>query len=501
MDNRCATTNWRRCLTGAAAGGLLLGICSAAAADGLTAFTGVNVIPMTGETLLGGYTVIIEGDRIIAVGPTDAIAVPSGTKVVPTDGKYLVPGLMDMHVHLGLQRGPRDIDPEIREQAVEDELFLYIANGVTTVRNMMGSSYHLRMRERIAQGELLGPRMYTAGPLVDGVPPTWPSGHRILVDGVDVHAFIRDYLDEGYDFVKSYSKLSDNVYRALLVEARNMGVTVAGHIPTHSTVVHALEYGQASIEHMNGFDRVMQPADADALPPYPYSGWPTIDHGLMDEWAARTAAAGVWVCPTLVTLHNLGQEYGEEPGLAAVLSSPGMEFVSPIRMAAWGASPLYMSQAADFRAMIRAGQANRMRMVNALHRAGVPIIIGTDATAAYVVPGYAVATEFENLVAAGLSRYDALAAATSEAARFLRRENELGVVRPGALADLLLLDENPLEQAEALRSVAGVMVRGEWFSRAAIDARLREIRERQASVEVPEPSDPPAFRSPFSHVH
>ncbi|NOX50659.1 MAG: amidohydrolase family protein [Gammaproteobacteria bacterium] len=449
----------------------------------VTVIIGANVVSMTEDRVLKNRTVLIQSGRIVSVMPAAAAHIPSNAKEIYAEGKFLIPGLMDMHIHLGFPDGYAEIPPKLSEKITHDELFLYLASGVTTVRNMRGDAYHLRLRDKLASGEILGPRFHTAGPMVDGDPPVWPAGYEILVAGLDVKRFVSDYKDKGYDFLKTYSNLAPDVYKELLDEAQSAGIRAVGHVGTQADIGSAIEHNKSSIEHLTGYDRVMQPEGAGPLPAGPYSGWPSIDQDLMPLWAQKTASANVAVCPTLVTLKHLGSEFGDGAELSQVLSRPGMEFISPLRKQFWLHSPFFSESWSETREMLRAGQANRERMVKELFQAGAPVLAGTDASSGFVMPGFDLATELEQFVLAGLSPFAALAAATVVPAHYLRQESELGVIRSGAYADMVLLKDDPTKDISAVRGVVGVMSKGRWFSQKEIAAKLQEIRVYNESIQ------------------
>ena len=254
------------------------------------AFVGVNVIPMTGgEELIRDQTVLVRGDRVARIGPRNAVDVPDEALRVDGTGKYLMPGLVDMHVHLEYFD-----DPAV--------LGLFLANGVTTVRNMDGRPYILEWKRRIAESDLLGPTIYTAGPLLDGDPPLRPD-NTVVRNESEAQAAVTEQYSAGYDFIKVYTNLSPEVYRAILLKADEYGLPVAGHIPRDLDVTVAFESGQTAIEHLGDY---ADSVESDGSPFLDGWHWSKRFLGMpMDLAKARSIAdqqtqTGVWTVPTIV---------------------------------------------------------------------------------------------------------------------------------------------------------------------------------------------------------
>jgi imidazolonepropionase-like amidohydrolase len=429
------------------------------------AFVHVAVIPMDGERVLADQTVIVRGGRIVAMGPAPATPVPGDVQRVEGQGRYLLPGLGDMHTHLG---APSD-------------LTMLVANGVTFLRNMWGSPLHLIWRRRIESGSLLGPRIFTTGPLIDGSPPIW-HGSEVVDSAADAERVVAEQKAAGYDFLKVYSNLSPEAFDAIAAAARKHGLRMIGHVPTRVGLEHALSAGQYSIEHLTGYFGAIQRDDSPLrgqtsllqlrqLPRY-------ADEKKIPEVVGLTRKAGAWNCVTITVLErmaalNEGRDLGQTVGL---------EYMAPQMVAGWNPDT-------DFRLRDPAGrQASRenlprmrllrAQLVRALSDAGAPILAGTDFPNPYVVPGFALHDELVYLVEAGLTPYQALRAATAEAARFLGAD--FGVVGVGRPADLVLLEANPLVDIKATRRLLGVMVRGRWLPQTELATMLAEVKRSHA---------------------
>ena len=386
-----------------AAGGVAGGTRRASRAAGVTAFVGVSVVPMDREVVLPDQTVIVEGDRISSIAPNGSVPIPAGASRIDASGKYLLPGLIDMHVH-------------VRER----DLTAYVANGITSVRNMWGYVALPGIMERVESGALVGPTIYSASPGLDGPPGYWPET-QLIDDPARADALVAAQVDAGWLFVKVYQNLRPSVYDAILVAARSRGIRVIGHVPTEVPVEHALDLGQASLEHLHGYDLAITLRNRGPFDPIT---WTQIDTGKLPDLVERTRVTGAWNCPTLAIWEVFTR------GMAV----------------------------ADRQAVL----SNRRLVVGALHAGAGRILAGTDSGIDQTLPGTSLHDELDELVASGLSPYEAIRSATSGGALFLEQTPEIGSVAPGRRADLVLVDRNPLEDVRALRNPRGVMWHGLW---------------------------------------
>lgn len=434
------------------------------------AFVGVTVLPMDGsDSVLSDRTVVIRGGRVVAVGGAGDVGIPADAVGIEGRGRFLIPGLADMHVHL-----ERFTDPVVLE--------LFVAHGVTTVRNMDGRPHVLRWRSAVARGELAGPGIVTAGPILEGPDPFWDDT-RVVASGGEAASAVREQAEEGYDFVKVYHTLPAEAYRGVLAEAGERALPVAGHVPNAVGLGGVLDAGQRSIEHLDGFADVVEAEDSPHRNGWHWSklylGMPA-DTVAMERWAEHAAEAGTWITPTLVQPEKLAPL----DVMRTWLDDPEVAYVPPELRQEWDPENWDPAYARLLRSMDREdlrilerGRRNREALVRELCEAGAGLLVGTDTPNPFVVPGVSVHEELENLVEAGLSPGDALAAATRRAAEFLGSADDVGTVEVGRRADLVLLEENPLESIGHTRSIAGVMVRGEWMPRDALDRILRRIRD------------------------
>ena len=419
--------------------------------EGPYAFVGVHVIPMTEDGLvLRDQTVIVEGDRIAAIGPRADRAVPDEARRIEAEGRYLIPGLADMHVHL-----EHFDDPEV--------LRLFVANGVTLVRNMDGRPYILGWRDSVASGALLGPAIVTAGPIIDGDPPL-RDDNLAVATAAEADSVVSEQAARGYDFIKLYTNLSNDAYDAALAAAARHGLPVAGHAPADAPFDAVLSGGQGSLEHLDGYDDLIEADDSPFR-----NGWHwtklylamPADSEKIERAAERTRDADLWNVPTLA----LKDALVSHDEMMARLDDPTFAYVPrPIREY-WES---YTHETGgrlgpDDLDLLAAGGRHRGALVRALRRHGAGILAGTDTPNPFLVPGFSLHEELASLVRAGLTPAEALAAATREPARFLDASEEHGTIEPGKRADLVLLEANPLDDIRNTRSVAGVMLRGRWL--------------------------------------
>jgi imidazolonepropionase-like amidohydrolase len=433
------------------------------AIDADTAFIGVTIIPMTdATTLLADQTVLVRDGAILSIGHSSTTPVPARARRIDGRGKFLMPGLADMHVHLEYLDNP-------------DILKLFVASGVTTVRNMDGRPYIIDWRRRVEAGELVGPRIVTAGPIIDGSPPL-RDDNLSVADAAAAAAAINAQADAGYDFVKLYTNLSPQAYRAAVAEAKRRGKPVSGHIPRQIEVAEAIA-SHRSIEHLTDYGEALEPGDGQGSRRWHWSKLylaQPLDPDRLPQLARELALAGTWTVPTLVQPERA---VATAEQIESWLAAPAMHTVPQAFREAWAEEVRRNSARleGDDWLTIDRGRANRRALVLAIHRAGGPLLAGTDTPNAFVIPGFSLPDELELLVAAGLSPGNALLAATRDAARYLGQESSWGTVEPRRRADVVLLDANPLKDIRNVRLRSGVMLSGRWFSRAELDALARAL--------------------------
>jgi imidazolonepropionase-like amidohydrolase len=441
------------------------------ASNSATAFVDVTVVPMDTERLVPGQTVLIQDGRITALGPTESTPVPPGARRIDGRGRYLMPGLADMHVHLFFM--------------AEGDLRIFLANGVTFVRGMWGTPRDLQWRERIARGELLGPTLVTAGPLIDGKPPIWDES-VVAETFADGERIVLEQKKAGYDFIKVYNRLTPEAYAGLVATAKREGLPFAGHVPFSMGLEGVFAAGQRSIEHLTGYLESLQAENSEVRGKWDWASRlrqiDYVDEAKLLQVVEATKQSGIWNCPTLF----LPRRYVSSEEAQVLARQPEMRFVASWVREMWEPSKDFRLKdltAEDF-ARLRRRDALLLKVTRALHDAGARLLLGTDTGNPYVLPGFSVHEELALLVQAGLTPYEALRAGTRDAAEFIGQLEEFGTVAPGKRADLLLLEANPLEDVANARRRSGVMVRGRWLPEEELRAMLEEVAASYASPQA-----------------
>ena len=437
---------------------LLILLVMPALASETTAFINVNVVPMAADVVNRQQTVVVRNGTIAAIGPVDEVPIPEDATVVDGTDRYLIPGLAEMHAHV-----PAADSPEL------DRYFsLYVANGVTTIRGMLGRPSHISLRSRLASGDVFGPRLVTSGPSING---------RSVEGAVEARQMVRDQKAAGYDFIKVHPGPTRDEFEAVAETANTLGMPFAGHVPVAVGVRRALDLDMATIDHLDGYFAAMLPPDSPGEGGY--GGFfdvylaDDLDAELIPELARATAAAGTWNVPTEVLVEQLV----DETPIVELSNRPEMRYMPAEIVSNWVRAKEELLADHDYDpAVARLAIELRRRLILELHRAGAGLLLGSDSPQIFNVPGYSLHRELDALVAAGLTPYEALRTGTVAVGEFLGSRG--GIVAVGRDADLVLLDANPLEDIGNSRRIHGVMLRGSWYPRAALEQRLDPYREQ-----------------------
>jgi imidazolonepropionase-like amidohydrolase len=422
-------------------------------------------------------TVVVTGNRISAIGQTGKVKLPEGAQIVDAGGRYLIPGLWDMHVHA--------LNPGRPEYFFN----MFVANGVTGVRDMGGSLSLERMnqiRADIAAGRIVGPRLAAiAGKIVDG--PGTRLDVAVSVSSPDEgRRTVRALKRGGADFIKVYDRLSRETYEAIVDEAKELRIPVAGHVPFSATAEDASDLGQKSIEHTIDIlitgspDQEQLRAELRNHPETSGSSQgarmqaeikaaATYDERKTKSLFVRFVRNQTWQCPTLVARRP--SSFSDNGALTKDLR---MRYIPANVQDDWNKTfTEQIMPAAD--ANQRAFRFQKtVEIVGAMQRAGVGILAGTDVLNPYVYPGFSIHDELALLVKAGLTPMEALRTATVNPARFLGITDSSGTIEKGRYADLVLLDANPLDNINNTQRIQAVIVNGRYFSHSALQRLLSE---------------------------
>jgi hypothetical protein len=431
----------------------------------------VTVIDATGKPGQPNMTVVIAAGRIVAVSPWKKAKVPKNAQVLDGTGKFLIPGLWDMHTH------------GIRGNQAAQDYSLYLANGVLGVRYMLGPPNAREWRARQAALSKPAPSVFLASPVFDGPKPVWPDSITVA-DETQARQAVAQQKELGADFIKVYSLLPRDAYFAIADEARKRSISFVGHVPQSVKVVEASDAGQKSIEHLDGLalgcsaQEEALSAEAQRItsmwPAMAFAGraFETYDEVKAQYLFARLVKNGTWQCPTLTLLRSVSRR--EDPQLS---NDDRLKYIAKDTRSFWENSrnnPQLKGLTEKERAALQLMFSKSMRLVGDMHRAGVSMLAGTDYPNPYCFPGFGLHDELALLVESGMSPMAALQAATTNAARFMGQLDRRGTIEIGKIADLVLLDRNPLADIHNTRAIQAIVLNGKLMTRAALDAMLSE---------------------------
>ncbi len=419
----------------------------------------VNVVDVRNGDILAGRHVEVKDGLIISVSSM-APADFNGNRV-NGEGMYLMPGLAEMHAHIP--------SPDWGRKDAETTLFLYLANGVTTIRGMLGHPVHLELREASRKGNLMSPRIFTSSPSLNG--NTVPTAEEAMKK-------VKAYSDAGYDFLKIHPGIKREVFDVLVQTARSEGIPFAGHVPIDVGIRHALESGYASVDHVDGFVEGLVPSTANVAPDangfFGYNFTYLADEESIPELVDLSKKHNVWIVPT----QSLFDRWFSPNSAASYMKESEMKYMPASILKAWEtnkndlvADPSYnVDQWEAFNAL-------RRKLIYQLQKNGQGLLLGSDAPQVLNVPGFSIHHEMQGMLDAGLTPLEIIQSGTMNPARYFDMEGEFGVISEGAAADMILIDSNPLEDLTAIRSPAAVFYRGKMITRTQINEILQSIAE------------------------
>jgi imidazolonepropionase-like amidohydrolase len=448
----------------------------------------VTVIDATGRPAQSDQTVVIDDGRIVSISTASRAKVPKNARLIDASGKFLIPGLWDMHVHLA----GVNADPSWSKQVL---LPLLLASGIVGVRDMGGDlDALLAWKHDIENGALLGPHIIAAGPWLAGSGSKSPEQYTVQ-DPEEARAAVRELKRRGADFIKIISVPSKETFFAVADESKKQNISFVGHLPFQVSAIEATNAGMHSIEHLlySAFSLSFSSKEddlrerlIDAEQKGDSVAWEKIAHESDATYDPEKAATlfktlkknGTWVTPTLASL-----DAASHPDDWSV-NDPLLEFV-PAALAQQWRDSFHDDQMKERAAWLARQAANDWRLAGELHRAGVPLLVGSDSLDPFVFPGESLHKELAELVRAGLTAAEALQAATRGAAEFLGRQHDSGTVENGKIADLVLLEASPLENIANTQRIAAVIRNGKYLDRADLDKLLAGARAAAATVTSP----------------
>lgn len=447
-----------------------------------TAFVDVTVVPMDSERVLPHQTVLVASGRIVHIGPSSSMNPPKADLKIDGRDKFLMPGLADMHVHfvrsalvpgISIYRSNNSSLRTVLSASASDQHerenqaygLLFVANGITTVRNMWGDSAIDSFAGEVNSGRVLGPHIYSTGPITDGAPPIF-EGSRVVETQAQAEAAVKQDKEAGYVAVKVLNRLTFDAYYWLVSSAKDQGLPIVGHVPYAVGLRRAIAARQYSIEHLEGFWEALQPDESTASSAPSHTLLEKADFTKLPQLVQAIRSADIWNCPTLVLNQMLPNDAEWQRRIGLVPPDIPARYLK-----------MFPQWNPDAVLTLKAYQQS-ISMTRALHEGGAHLLLGTDSYKPTVIPGFSLHQELQSFVEAGLTPYEAIRAGTADAAIFLHQEKEFGVVAVERRADLLLLEANPLQDVKNVSKRAGVMVNGQWLIEAELQRRLLDLRNR-----------------------
>ncbi|UCB45967.1 MAG: amidohydrolase family protein [Spirochaetota bacterium] len=438
----------------------------------MVAFENINVIPMDSERLLKGHTVIIEDGRISEMGPVSAVEIPQEALTVDGHGRFLIPGLSDMHAHL---------------LNSENDLMLYIANGVTTIRDVGGPPIRLQWRDEINAGTRPGPNLWVWSPWIremdwfDWIKESWIYSGGVCTANTPKKAekLVAEFKAQGYDGIKVHNGFFESLdsYRVLMSSAHKYDLSLDGHVPV------LFNFSEDKTRSWNEFRELGQEAVAHVEELIKIVDW--TDESIQ-KTAKDVADDKIWVTTTIALIQSIRkQRYNLEDELDEMQD---LKYVNPgLLNQVWiPGKNHYVADPERPKEEVLEGISNYIdameKMCVALNEEGALLMSGTDSNVPLMVPGFSLHDELEVIVDLGISTFDALKTSTYNPALYLNKLNEFGTIEIGKQADLVLLEANPLEDITNTRLIEGVMVRGRWYTRNDLDTILDQIAEINQEV-------------------
>ena len=420
-------------------------------------FQNVQVIDLESSPMVSSKTVIIEGESISEILDAD-MTPPAGFTIIDGTGKYLMAGISEMHAHIPVSQDGND-------DYVKETLFLYLSNGITLIRGMLGNPYHLELRKQVEQGEVLSPRIYTSSPSLNG---------NSIPDIPTAIEKVTEYQEAGYDFLKLHPGIKLEVFNQIVQTANQVGIPYAGHVSVHVGIRRALQSKYGSVDHLDGYleGLVTDEVDPTTNGFFGYNFTDLVKKSEIKSLTTLTKSNGVWVVPT----QSLFTRWFSPEDPSSMMQAREIAYMPAKTRYSWLSSKTNLIGSENYNSQTYGKFLNlRKKMLKTFHKNGVGILLGSDAPQVMNVPGFSIQHEMQAMADAGIPNDAILKSGTINPAAYFQAEDQYGRIKSGLSADLILLRDNPLLDIRNMQAIEGVMVRGKWLSRDAIDARLEEI--------------------------
>jgi imidazolonepropionase-like amidohydrolase len=434
--------------------------CTAQSSNQETVFTKVNVIPMNEEKVIKNQDVVVQNGIITAIGESGKVKYGKNARVIDANGKYLMPGLAEMHAHVP---PVDDIEP------MKEVLTLFLCNGITTIRGMLGHPRHLELRSKIQSGEIIGPHFYTSGPSFNGNSVKTPEAGAEMV---------RNQKQAGYDFLKLHPGLTKENFAAIAKTAKEVNIPFAGHVSFDVGVWRAIEAGYASIDHLDGFVESLVPG-MDTIKEQQAGAFAMFIAKNADEKRIPSLMKGlkeknIWVVPTQALAERW---FSPDKDADAFAREPEMIYMKEETLKNWITNKKNLMANPNYKAEdIKKFVEIRKKLIYECQRSGVGLLLGSDGPQVFNVPGFSVHHELKYMVDAGLTPYQAIQSGTVNVAKYFKLPNS-GMIKTGYVSDMVLLDANPLENIENTKKITGVMLGNNWLARDKIKTDLKLLEK------------------------
>jgi imidazolonepropionase-like amidohydrolase len=440
----------------------VFGLIVTLGAQSKIAFRNVDVITMNDQNIQRDQLVLVSNGRIEFIGQCLDKTIPEDYQVIDAKGKYLTPGWSEMHAHIPVPKDGSDAN-------VKETLFLYLANGITTIRGMLGNPYHLNLIDQVKENAFPSPRIYTSSPSLNG---------NSVKTKVEARIKVTQYKKEGYDFLKIHPGIQRDVFDELVKTARAVGIPFAGHVPQDVGIHHAIHSKYASIDHLDGYIEGLAPEAVRSE-----GGFfgvllhDQLHENKIKELVMHTKQAGIAVVPT----QTLMTRWLSPTPPAELANEPEMQYISAAQRFSWRQNKERLLNELKYsESGYNKFISIREKLIRAFHKAGVMILLGSDAPQVFNVPGFSIHHEMRDMASAGMTPFEILQSGTVNVAHFFDESNRFGSITSGKVADLVLLEKNPLEDIRYAKTIEGVMYRGHWLPKAEIQNQLSQIAHNYA---------------------